>query len=193
MSMLLLSPPAAEPVSVEEVKSHLRISHSHDDSYLATLLAAARSHIETVTRKRMITQSWRLMFDSAGKSGRLFLPVGPVQSVSRVLLFSSDDTSAELDSAGYEVDITSDPARIRFETMPLAHRTFAGIGIDVTVGYGAAGNAMPVNLRHAILLLAGHLYGFREVASADGRLETVPVGFEALIAPFRTRTAGALS
>lgn len=191
MPTIQLSPASVEPISVDEVKSHLRISHSNDDSYLAMLLAASRSHVEVTTHKRLITQSVRLLFDGVGKSGLLRLFVGPIQSVDQIVLINSDDSVSALDPAAYEVDIHSDPARLQFKTTPLPHKSFAGIGVDLTVGYGESGNDIPINLRHAILLLTGHLYDYREAATESGGVHTVPLGYEALIAPFRTTMLGA--
>ncbi len=51
MTSILVAGPAVEPLSVAEAKTYLRLDHAEDDALLSTLIAAARSHIESVTRK----------------------------------------------------------------------------------------------------------------------------------------------
>ena len=40
MSLTILSPPAQEPVSLQEAKDHLRITHTDEDAVIGALIAA---------------------------------------------------------------------------------------------------------------------------------------------------------
>ena len=63
MSAILLTAPAAEPLSVAEAKAFLRVEHDDDDAMIASLIAAARNHVEALTRCGLITQTWRIVLD----------------------------------------------------------------------------------------------------------------------------------
>ena len=51
MTVLLINPPAVEPVSLDEAKAHLRLGGSDDDDYLSALIVAARLQVETAIRR----------------------------------------------------------------------------------------------------------------------------------------------
>ena len=57
MSSLLLTAPVVEPLSLDEAKAFLQVEHNDDDDVIAALAAGSRIHIETQTRRALITQS----------------------------------------------------------------------------------------------------------------------------------------
>ncbi|MBW8067975.1 MAG: hypothetical protein GJU73_11120, partial [Ferrovum sp.] len=64
MPLQLISGPGVEPVSLLEAKAHLRVDIPDDDALITALIVAARMHAETVTRRALIAQSWKLVLDS---------------------------------------------------------------------------------------------------------------------------------
>ena len=71
MSAILLNPPAAEPLSLADAKSYLRVAHDDDDAIIAALIASARHHVESLTRSGLLTQTWRLILDGWPDTGRI--------------------------------------------------------------------------------------------------------------------------
>ena len=63
MPSILLTGPAVEPVTLAEAKQFTRVEHDDDDDVIAALIAGSRIHVETQTRRALITQSWRLARD----------------------------------------------------------------------------------------------------------------------------------
>lgn len=55
MHLVIVTPPAAEPVSVAE--AHARIDASDEDTLIGSLITAARELVETETARRLITQT----------------------------------------------------------------------------------------------------------------------------------------
>jgi uncharacterized phiE125 gp8 family phage protein len=55
----LITPPAAEPVTVAEAKLAARVDGSAHDALIGGLIVAAREQAEHVAGRRWITQAWR--------------------------------------------------------------------------------------------------------------------------------------
>ncbi|MHA0111195.1 head-tail connector protein, partial [Klebsiella pneumoniae] len=63
MPATLLTPPLSEPVALADVKAELRLETGDEDALVERMLIAARAHIETVTRRVLVTQTWRVFID----------------------------------------------------------------------------------------------------------------------------------
>ncbi len=65
MPSALVTAPATEPVSLAEAKLHLRVETgmTDDDTLISALIVAARQVAETITRRALITQVWKLVLD----------------------------------------------------------------------------------------------------------------------------------
>lgn len=61
MTVRIVTPPATEPVTLAEAKTHLRLEETRDDSYVTTLIVAARQYIEKVCWRGLISQSLQLI------------------------------------------------------------------------------------------------------------------------------------
>ncbi len=62
-TLSLLTPPAKEPVSLADMKTHLRVDITDDDALIASMITAARVYLERLTGKRFVTQQWRYLLD----------------------------------------------------------------------------------------------------------------------------------
>ena len=186
MPAILIEPPAIEPVTLAEAKAHMRLTGSDDDDYVSAMITAARIHVETATRRVLIDQSWRIYRDDWPADGRIDLPLAPLQSVETVTVFDAAGEPSEVPSGGYLVDLASSPARLVFTgAAPRPGRAVNGIEIDVVVGYGASGLAVPQPLRFAVMTLVARWYEDREGLAYGIVPSRVAAAFEALVAPFR--------
>ena len=89
MTVLLITPPAIEPVTLDEAKAHMRLSGTDDDTYVAALITAARIQVETAIRRVLIDQTWRIYRDDWPASGLVELPVGPVRSIAEIVVYDA--------------------------------------------------------------------------------------------------------
>ncbi len=64
MTAQLITPPAAEPVTLAEAKTHLRLETALDDAYVTALITTARKYIEEVCWRGLVTQTWELVLES---------------------------------------------------------------------------------------------------------------------------------
>jgi uncharacterized phiE125 gp8 family phage protein len=98
MPSILLTGPAIEPWSVAEAKSFLRAENDDDDTVIASLIAAARSHVEAMTRCALIAQTWRFVRDQWPPDGRIKLGRGPLRSLTAARVYDSASNASAVDA-----------------------------------------------------------------------------------------------
>ena len=162
----LVTPPATEPIELEEAKAHLRVDYDDEDSHILDLIAAARDDAERSTRRALITQTWRLTMP-AFSTGRLPVELlrAPVQSITSVTYTDATGAEVVMDEADY-VFSAGEPGRI----VPVSGAVWptvqtenpAGVVIEFVAGYGDASTDVPYLLRQAMLLFIGTEYNHRE-------------------------------
>jgi uncharacterized phiE125 gp8 family phage protein len=171
MSLRVITPPAAEPVSIETVKQHLRIDHDLEDFLLTAYIKAAREQAEELTRRALITQTLEQSFNAFPADGILPLWRPPLQSVTSVTYYDSLNASSVW--TDYFTDINSEPGVIQFKTMPgAALRASGGVVVRFVAGYGTAGANVPERINQSILQLIGHWYENREGMNVPDAIRT---------------------
>jgi uncharacterized phiE125 gp8 family phage protein len=186
MTSILVSGPAMEPLSVAETKIYLRQDHAEDDALIATLIAAARSHVESVTRKAMITQQWKWIGDVWPVEG-INLPIAPFQALEGISLFEAD--GAELNWPLAEVEQNRQSGKCSIYLAPTSSvmprlRDFDAVEISYRTGFGDAATDVPEDLRLAMLRLIGHWYEHREAVLMAGSGAVIPNQFDHLIGKY---------
>lgn len=107
MPMLLLTGPAAEPWTVADLKSFMRVEHDADDAVIASLLTAGRAQIEAWTGKMLLAQRWRLVLDAWPRDGRIVLRGGPLRSLIAVRSYDERGYTHGLDLDSFVLDPVS--------------------------------------------------------------------------------------
>lgn len=95
----VVTPPAEEPLTLQECKDFLRVSGSANDALITRLLRAAREHAEAVMDRSIITQTIR--YERGAFCDRMFLPRGRVRSVTSVKYVDSAGTEQTLAASQY--------------------------------------------------------------------------------------------
>ena len=187
--------PAADAVTVEEVKRNLRVEHGEEDELIEALRDAAQVWLEGngasrngVLGKVLITQTWMVETREPNCFGVVWLDQGPVQSVTQVQVMR-DGSYSTWSSSEWRLGYDGPRAFVIPKSgfgWPSRDGREDAIRITYVAGYGDAAADIPAPLRHAILLLAAELYENREASRADtgGRRE-LPFAVSALIEPFR--------
>ncbi|MFN7104725.1 MAG: head-tail connector protein, partial [Pseudorhizobium sp.] len=78
------TPPTAEPLTLVEVKAHLRLDGGEEDALLLSLITTAREHLERETGLVLAARDFRLCLDDWPEEGILTIARGPVQAVTAV-------------------------------------------------------------------------------------------------------------
>lgn len=187
MTLLRTVDPAVEPISVVEMKRHLRISHDSEDDFLSGLIRAAREDVERSTGLAMINQTWRLALDRWPENGCVPLARHPVRELLSVTVFGREGEASLLNPTDYQIDTLSRPARLHIERRREPLRSMNGIEIDFSAGFGEAGTDVPDLLKRAVTLLVAHWYEFRAAFGPADQPVSYPAGYDRLIAGYRDR------
>ncbi len=186
MPAITIVPPAAEPLSLAETKSFLRVEHEDDDAVVASLIAAARIHVEAQTHRALITQTWRLVRDAWPATGRLALMPAPLRSLVAVRVYDAAGEAVTLDTDSFDVDAASAPPVLAVKPgVSQPGRNMAGIEIEFEAGYGDDAADVPEPLRHAIRLLVAHWYENRGIVAIGGERAVMPASVRDLLATYR--------
>ena len=185
MGLVLLTPPAAPLVTLAEAMLHLRVDGADESTLIEGLVAAATAQAEAYTRRRFVTQSWRLTLDRFPASA-IVLPFPPLATVEAVRYIDADFALQVVDPGAYVVRPYETPGEIvpaRGTTWPSAADEPDAVQVEFTCGYGAP-DAVPEAIRRAVLLLVGTLYANRETV-APVAMQQIPQTAEWLLGPYR--------
>jgi len=127
MPMQLITPPAGEPVSLQEAKAHLRVDFDDDDGLIQALIAAARQAAETITNRQLMSARWKLVMDSFPGPSLMGVPAGqpfslpghailihksPVLNVVSINYLDMAGVLQSMPASNYTVDAACEPARM---------------------------------------------------------------------------------
>ena len=178
----VVTPPAAEPVSVAELETHLRLGDSGEDTYLGVLIGAARRQCERFTQRAFVDTVFTEYLEDFPHLEH-YLYWGNVTSVSAVqYVAEGSETLTTLASTYYDTDLNDSPALIRLAdgaTWPDVEDVPDGVRITYTAGFGASGD-VPDDIRVAIMMVAADMYERR----ADS-VKQLPTASQMLLTPYR--------
>jgi uncharacterized phiE125 gp8 family phage protein len=176
--------PAVSPISLEEVRAHLRIDHTDEDPSLQLYIDAATGYLEGpngILDRALVTQSWTQAYPQY--TDPILLPLGlqPVQSVTAINYYDAGGVAQVLSAGLYR--LVHAALRPRIERTTDAAWPLTAVRDDaVTVEFvaGDAPLAVPAPIRQAMLLLVGHWYANRETIAAGSHAE-LPYAVTALL------------
>ncbi|RMF07843.1 MAG: hypothetical protein D6773_03100 [Alphaproteobacteria bacterium] len=188
MPLVLAAPAAAEPLSLAEAKSHLRVDGSDEDALISGLIATATLHVERDLGIALITQGWKFLRDAWPPNWFTEIPLAPLQSVESITVYDADDAAQVFGANHWFADLASSPPRVVLRgsaPWPVPGRRANGVEIALTAGFGLSAADVPQPLRHALLLLVAHWYERREPVLVGEPPHQLPGSIAALLAPYR--------
>ena len=183
MPVTLITAPTVEPVTVDEVKAHTSVEHSADDTLLGTYIKAARLHGENLTGRQFVAATWELVLDDfPANSGHLVLPKPPLQSVTSVVYYDTDNVQQTLvEGTDYVVSTDHEPGRVYLapdQTWPPTYDRFDAVRVRYVTGWPLDGGdpTTPEDIKAWLMVRVSDLYEFRETLT-PGRLNDLPGRF----------------
>lgn len=148
----------SEPVTTDELKSWLRVTHSDDDSKIASLGQAAREYLEDQTRRAFTTQTWKVTCQNNLETGKaILLPRPRLISISSVDYIDEDGNEVTGYASTNYYHVAGEDGAIWFKTLPDTASVPEPLRITFSAGYGAA-SAVPEALKTAIKTLVAEWY-----------------------------------
>ena len=163
MALKVITPPAAEPLTLEEAKQHLRISGSDDDIILLSMIKQAREFCEDFQNRKYITQGLELVLDSFPEYNYIsFKNSSPVQSVESIKYYDINGQEFTFDSGNYIVDTDSFVNKIVLGYCKLwptiSLQTVNAVRVRFTAGFGDNGKSVPETVKWTMILHMRLLY-----------------------------------
>ncbi len=189
VKLKLVTKPTVEPLTLDEVKDHLRIelTDGTEDALISRLIVAARRRAENFLWRAIMKQTWDYFLDDfPGGSGTILLPLPPLQSITTVKYIDLDGNQQTLAATLWKVDAVSEPARLvpAFnETWPSTREEINAVEIRFVAGYTDIGQ-VPEEVKSAMKMMMGSWYENRESLREGGELQPVPLD-EAAMADYR--------
>jgi uncharacterized phiE125 gp8 family phage protein len=207
--LVQLEPPSVEPVSLEQARAHLKLDATGspathpDDALVTALIKAARRRVENETGLALIRQKWRLTLeqfpiDVRGRQ-RMELPLMPTREVSAIRYVDADGETqqwgAESPNESWRLiagGLHRGGLVVPFYGVvwPTTRAQPDAVEIEFYAGFGADADDVPAELKHALLLDLGHLYENREASVLGAASAPLPLGWEALVWPWRRPVVG---
>lgn len=166
--------PIAEPITVTEAMRQCRLDALDDatdqaalESELSALIAAARVYCEQYTGRAFVTTGYTYYCEPALA---VELPVVPFVALSAVKSFDEDGDETAVSSDSYHLNTVNSHAVVEFDSLPTDAEMLAFV---FTAGDGD-GSDVPADIRHAMLLLVGQWWRYREAMIATGTVAPEP-------------------
>lgn len=185
MRTYMVTAPAVEPVTVDEIKEHCVIGNDDDNSILRRLVKVARMGGETFIEHQFVTATRETTWDSWGVSSDIELPYPPLQSVTSVTYVDDDDVLRTISTDDYEVVTAGIVGFVRpVDEWPT--------GKTLTVRYVCGWPLVdgepttPEDIRHWIMVRVADLYEHRESFIVGQPINVIPSNFvDGLISHYR--------
>ena len=163
----LITAPAVEPVTADEVKEHTHITHDVEDLLVGRWITAARIAAENHQRRAYISQVWELSFDTWPEVP-FDSPRPPLINILSIKYIDYlgvenplyDSAVPVITNSNFIIDTGSEPGRIGLAynvAWPgVTLQTINSVKIRFTAGYGTAAVNVHENIKSAITLYCSY-------------------------------------
>lgn len=155
MALKLITPPAAEPLTVADMAAHLRCDLTDQALYIEALIKAAREAAENETARALITQTWDLTLDAfpvvSNRNPRagISLPLPPLVSITSITYIDTAGITQTCVPSTYLCESSTDSAIIvpsYGQSWPATRNQLGAVTVRFACGYGNAA-AVPEAIR----------------------------------------------
>jgi uncharacterized phiE125 gp8 family phage protein len=185
-NIILVETTGAEPVSLSEAKTHLRILTNDEDSYISNLISLAREYCENFTKRSFIDSTFLLTLPAFPYTEKpVVLPFPPLKQVDWIKYKNIEGNLMALsENDDYIVINGISPGAVIPISGNTWHTDIYDVPDAVQIQYQTEPANIPVSIKQAMLLLIGHYYENRE-ASTDRRMNEIPMSVNSLLWPYR--------
>lgn len=179
MSLTRSAAPAELPLTIDDLKLHLKLTDTTHDAEVMGCLRAVVGRLDGaggILNRGLITQTWIYKFATFPRWA-IRLPLPPAQSVTSITYIDENGDEQTLASSKYKflnANTHANPGLIEpayGETWPSTRHEGEAVTITWVCGYGLR-EAVPEMTRHLIKLLVADAFRQREAVSVAALMET---------------------
>ncbi|MEP5760313.1 MAG: head-tail connector protein [Litoreibacter sp.] len=186
---------ASADLPIGAFRAHLRLGSgftddSLQDELLENYLRASLATIEARIGKVLLRRDFEWTLTRWSSDQEQPLPLAPVNTVTSVVRTDSSGAQTVIDPATYVLLPDTHRPKIVAKAGCFAQPIIGGtLSIQFSAGFGISWEAVPSDLRQAVMLLASHYYEYRTDTSGVSGL--IPNGVKDLLETYRViRTFG---
>lgn len=184
MAYKVITPPTVEPITIDELRMHVRKDGTDEDALLLAYLSAAREHAEQFIGVAIAPQTVEVALDYF-PGGGIELPGGVIDDQEPIVVSYVDENgdAQVVSPTSFALDSYSTPNWLLpayGESWPASY----SVANAVRVRYVVGGQPLSPSIRAALLLFVGHLYENRE-ENSTAQTYALPTGVRALLTPHR--------
>jgi len=157
--------PVEEPVTLAEMKAHLRVDQVEEDALTDSDIRSAREYAELLSRRTFITTTLAIDLDAWPDGDIIELKQPPIQSVESIAYVDADGAAQVLDPALYWVQPSYERVRLAFNATWPEIAPGSIITVTYVAGYGDTPEHVPARYGQAIRLLGAQWFEHREAVS----------------------------
>lgn len=190
MPYSVITDSATEPVTLNEVKSFMRVTFSDEDTLINSIIKAARKFCEIFTNSAFINKT----ISAVAPDFQQFVevPVGPLNSLSGITYIPENQTTYTLlyPFQAHILDVTKEiwPGQIRFRdsfTFPKVNTDRPSAVIyQYVAGYGPNASDVPDPIKQAMYYICQHFYDKRSLTMERDQKE-IPFAVSSLLTPYK--------
>jgi len=193
MPLILVTPPADFPVTLEEVKEHIHVDHNDEDARILDFIKAATERLDGrdgSLGRCLITQTWKWLVDRY--ASEITIPLPPCRSIDAITYLDTAGVIQTLDPGDYQAFALGavEGTRIRpayGKSWPIIRNMPEAVAITFTAGFGDAPEDIPEPIRTNIKMRVGHLFEHREsVTMGSGFITETPDGADDFVRDYKT-------
>ncbi|HLD95057.1 MAG TPA: head-tail connector protein [Alphaproteobacteria bacterium] len=161
------------PLSINLLKTHLRLDHGQDDLLLESLIQTAAQWVELYLGQTLVKKTYKETFKCNENLREVVLSKGPLLSIESV---KATDKTTIFDLRSYDLVKKNGFTKLLFK------KSVDQLVVFYEVGMALSSGELPAVIKHALLLLAAEFY---EKGSCMEFSKTHPV--LVLLKPFESK------
>ena len=176
MALKLITPATELAVSLADVKAHLRVDTTDEDTLITAYITAAAELAEQATGRALMPQTWELTLDAFPEAFELTRV--PAASITSLKYYDTTGVQQTMSALTYTLDNADDfgPAFVvpaYNGTWPDSRDQINAVALRYVAGYATAA-AVPDSIKAWLKLQVGAMYENRQ---AEGTVQTYALGF----------------
>ena len=154
MNYYLKTAATSLPISIADMKDHLRVSHSDHDALIESYIEAGVNKIEGGANICLVSQTWNAYFRWDEIKDQMRLWKYPISSISSVKYYDTDNSQQTDDAGNRTTSLKGRPATILFEDTPSVYEREDAMDIEFVAGY----TSIPSDILLAIKFYVTRVY-----------------------------------